>query len=106
MLDAIVTTLRDDHLLSILVATLGAESQGLLGDLVRGHVGLSELRELARPVSVVAVVGSDITPAAAPIDALRECGLVFSTGSTAERAVWVPVELQPRIDGVLRAFGL
>ena len=102
LVDAIESTLRDDHLLAILLATLEAGTQRVLVDLVRGDLDPDELEELARPAPLMLVVGGTALPEATPLEVLRACGLVF--GSTS--APWVPVELQPRIDGVLRGLGL
>lgn len=100
-----VETLRDDHLLSILLATLEVEAQRLLARLVRGDVDTRELEDLAQPHWQEAAVGGDFTAGATPIDGLKACGLVFVTQSHRPSA-WVPVELQPRIHGVLASFGL
>lgn len=103
--EAVVDTLRDDHLLAILLATLDPTSQRVLHDFVLGRLGPGDLEELARPAPLMLVVGGTPLPNRDPLDTLRACGLVF--GPTSERGMpWVPVELQPRIDGVLRGLGL
>ncbi len=100
--EAIVETLRDDHLLSILLATLDGQAQRVLLELVRGELDANDLETLAKPVPLALVVGGEPLRPRPPVEALRACGLVF--GETA--SAWVPVELQPRIDGVLQGLGL
>ncbi len=102
----ILSTLRDDHLLAILLSTLRVDAQRMLADLVRGRFGPGELEDLAQPTEVATAVGSDVTTVPGPVDTLRACGLAFSSGRVRRASVWVPVELQPRIDGVLRGLGL
>lgn len=102
----VLSTLRDDHLLAILLSTLRPDAQRMLADLVRGCFSPSELEDLAQPIEVAAAVGSEVVAAVGPVDALRACGLAFCSGRGANASIWVPVELQPRIDGVLRGLGL
>jgi hypothetical protein len=97
----VARTLRDDHLLSILVATLSAETHELLAALVRGQVDAIDLRRLSTTVEVARVSGGAALTLPGPLEHLRACGLAFATDT-----VWVPVELQRRLDGVLRAFGI
>jgi len=99
LMKTVVDTLRDDHLLAILLATLDGMTQRVLIELVRGELRPDEMEALHEPLALV--VG-EAPMAASPLDALRDCGLVFGIG----RRAWVPVELQPRIDGVLRGLGL
>lgn len=101
MEDAIARTLRDDHLLSILVATLSAETHELLAALVRGQVDAIALQRLAGAVEVARVACGATLTLPSPLDHLRTCGLAYG-----DDPVWVPVELQRRLDGVLRAFGI
>jgi len=103
--DSIVETLRDDHLLAILLATLEATAQRVLLELVRGEIHEAELEELAKPAPLALVVGGTPLPGHNPVDLLRACGLVFGSLSEPSKA-WVPVELQPRISGVLVGLGL
>ncbi len=103
--ETIVNTLRDDHLLSILVATLDLGAQQLLLALVRGEVDEEDLQILSKPMPLALVVGGEHLSAPAPLDVLRTCGLVFGP-SSAPASAWVPVELQPRIHGVLHGLGL
>lgn len=103
--DSIVDTLRDDHLLAILLATLEGTAQRVLLELVRGEIDEAELEELAKPAPLALVVGGTPLPGHNPVDLLRACGLVFGSGSEPGKA-WVPVELQPRISGVLMSLGL
>jgi hypothetical protein len=103
--DSIVQTLRDDHLLAILLATLEAGAQRLLLELVRGEISEAALEELAKPAPLALVVGGTPVPGHNPVDVLRACGLVFGSLSVPGKA-WVPVELQPRISGVLMGLGL
>lgn len=100
--ESIVGTLRDDHLLAILLATLDGQAQQVLFELVRGQLSTSDLELLSRPVPLQLVVGGAPMRAPNPLEMLRECGLLFGQGVD----VWVPVELQPRIHGVLRGLGL
>ena len=100
--EAVVETLRDDHLLSILLATLDAQVQRVLLELVHGALAPEDLDVLAKPAPLALVVGGAPMRTRTPLETLRGCGLVFGTG----RGLWVPVELQPRIDGVLRGLGL
>ncbi|TPV92516.1 MAG: hypothetical protein B7733_25475 [Myxococcales bacterium FL481] len=102
----VLSTLADGHLLAILIATLPGEAHRLLAALVRGKLDDITLRRLATPTSralteplPLQVVGAD-TPAAH----LRSCALAFDAGG--DGRLWVPVELQRQIDGVLRAFGI
>lgn len=102
---SIVDTLHDDHLLAILLATLEGTAQRVLLELVRGEIDEAELEELAKPAPLALVVGGTPLPSHNPVELLRACGLVF--GSTTEPGkAWVPVELQPRISGVLMGLGL
>lgn len=103
--ETIAATLRDDHLLSILVATLDVGVQQVLLAMVHGDIDAEELEALSKPMPLALVVGGEPLPAPAPLDALRSCGLVFGEPSV-PAAAWVPVELQPRIHGVLRGLGL
>ena len=100
--ESVVQTLRDDHLLSILLATLDAQVQRTLLELVHGALGPEDLDILAKPAPLALVVGGAPMRARTPLETLRGCGLVYGSG----RSLWVPVELQPRIDGVLRGLGL
>ncbi len=103
--DSVAATLRDDHLLSILVATLDVGVQQVLLAMVRGDIDAEELETLSKPMPLALVVGGEPLPAPAPLDTLRSCGLVYGEPSIPASA-WVPVELQPRIHGVLRGLGL
>lgn len=103
--DAIVETLRDDHLLAILLATLESTAQRVLLELVLGEIDEAELEELAKPSPLALVVGGAPLPGRNPVDLLRACGLVFGSVTEPGKA-WVPVELQPRISGVLMGLGL
>ncbi len=103
--DSIIETLRDDHLLAILLATLEATAQRVLLELVRGEIHETELEELAKPSPLALVVGGAPLPGNNPVDLLRACGLVFGSVTEPGKA-WVPVELQPRISGVLVGLGL
>ena len=103
--EAIVDTLRDDHLLAILLATLDGQAQRVLLELVRGELNDDDLEQLAKPAPLALVVGGEPLPNRTPLEILRACGLVFGPGGRAGDT-WVPVELQPRIDGVLRGLGL
>ncbi|MBV1860562.1 MAG: hypothetical protein KUG77_19270, partial [Nannocystaceae bacterium] len=98
--DLIVETLHDDHLLAILLATLESTAQRVLLELVRGEIHESELEELATPSPLALVVGGTPLHGHNPVDRLRACGLVFGSMTKPGKA-WVPVELQPRISGVL-----
>lgn len=100
--ESIVGTLRDDHLLAILLATLDGQAQQVLFEVVRGELTSSDLELLSKPVPLQLVVGGAPMRSLNPLEMLRECGLLFGQGVD----VWVPVELQPRIHGVLRGLGL
>lgn len=100
--ESIVGTLRDDHLLAILLATLDGQAQQVLLEVVQGELSTSDLELLSRPVPLQLVVGGAPMRNQNPLEILRECGLLFGQGVD----VWVPVELQPRIHGVLRGLGL
>ena len=100
--EAVVQTLRDDHLLSILLATLDGQAQRVLLELVHGELAPEDIDVLAKPAPLALVVGGAPSHARTPLETLRGCGLVFGSG----RGLWVPVELQPRIDGVPRGLGL
>ena len=102
---SIVRTLRDDQLLAILITTLDPSAQKVLLELVLGEIDEVQLKALDKPAPLALVVGGAPIPERNPVDHLRACGLVF--GSTMEPGkAWVPVELQPRISGVLIALGL
>ena len=103
--ESIEETLRDDHLLAILLATLETPAQRLLFELVRGEIDEAELEALSKPSPLVLVVGGAPLPEQTPVDRLRACGLVFGSVGEPGKA-WVPVELQPRISGVLLGLGL
>jgi hypothetical protein len=96
---AVARTLRDDHLLAILVATLCPETHALLAALLRGHADAIGLRSV--PLEIACVAGGAAVMLPSPLDELRTCGLAYGTDR-----IWVPVELQHRLDGVLRAFGI
>jgi hypothetical protein len=98
---AVARTLRDDHLLSILVATFSAETHELLAALVRGYADAVDVLRLAGTVELARVAGGAALVLPSPLEHLRGCGLAYGTDP-----VWVPVELQRRVDGVLRAFGI
>jgi hypothetical protein len=100
--ESIVGTLRDDHLLAILLATLDGQAQQVLFEFVCGELSASDIATLNKPVPLQLVVGGAPMRAQNPLDVLRACGLLFGQGTS----VWVPVELQPRIHGVLRGLGL
>jgi hypothetical protein len=102
---AVADTLRDDHLLSILVATLDRETQELLAALVRGLLDLGTRESLAEQPAVSNVAGGRPWTLRTPAVTLRGCGLAYRSGDPVAR-LWVPVELQRRLDGVLRAFGV
>jgi hypothetical protein len=98
--------LRDDHLLSILVATLASETQELLAAVIRGTLGAEMLHRLATAPPVVGVVGGSACPVSSPAMQLRACGLAFVSTHEGRARLWVPVELQYKLDGVLRTFGI
>lgn len=100
--ESIIETLRDDHLLAILLATLDGQAQQVLFEVILGELSTSDLELLSRPVPLQLVVGGAPIPPQNPLEMLRACGLLFGRGAD----VWVPVELQPRIHGVLRGLGL
>ncbi len=106
MEEAVTRTLRDDHLLSILIATLNPKTHELLGSLVRGQLSSAALTRLAEPSQIANVSGGDGLLLAGPVQHLSDCGLLFRSTSDAAPRFWVPVELQRRVDGVLRAFGI
>lgn len=89
-------TLRDDHLLGILLATLSVAAHKRLAALVRQHSEPSPPAPRGGPTSA----GDD------HLEQLRRCGLVYCTDPGTDEEPWVPVELQRRLDGVLRAFGV
>lgn len=101
---AVLRTLIDGHLLAILLATLPGEAHRLLAALVRGEVDDATLARLDPPGELTAprldLVGES------PVQVLRACALAFGGEATEGPRLWVPVELQRRIDGVLRAFGV
>lgn len=103
---SVLQTLADGQLLAILIATLPGEAHRLLAALVRGKLDDATLRNLATASTSalveplpLAVVGADT-----PVAHLRSCALAFDAGG--DGRLWVPVELQRSIDGVLRAFGI
>lgn len=106
MEEAVIRTLRDDHLLSILIATLSPETHELLGALVRGRLSEAALEALAEQKRIANVSGGDTLVLGGPVEHLTHCGLLFSSGAGERPRFWVPVELQRRVDGVLRAFGI
>lgn len=94
------STLRDDHLLGILLATLTLSAHKLLAALVRQRFEDSS-RSTRSSRSEVSASGKE------PLQQLRDCGLVYrSKSKNPPEDLWVPVELQRRLDGVLRAFGV
>lgn len=95
--------LRDDHLLGILVATLSSDALVLLAALVRDRLDARGIEAVLQQERVAMAVG-DATPAPTPCAELESCGLAFRGGPHG-RALWVPVELCHRLDGVLRAMG-
>jgi hypothetical protein len=107
----VVGTLRDGHLLGILLATLGPDVHELLAALIRGRIDAMAIEELVRREA-----GPDASPDPgerarrprphSPLAALRACGLAFVGRGPQQPRVWVPVELSRRLDGVLRAFGV
>ena len=103
---AIIRMIRDDHLLSILLSTLSAETHELLAALVRGRLPRRALEALAAEPHVAAAVGAGPVAVTNPATQLRSCGLAFLSEPGPARVLWVPVELQRRLDGVLRAFGV
>lgn len=99
--------LGDDQMVGVLVATLDDDALELLAGLVRGQVDDRTREALAAVDSLALAVGADTVDG--PIQAagnLRDCGLVFARCPNRGRRLWVPVELQHRLDGVLRVFGL
>lgn len=103
----VLKTLRDDHLLGILVATLPDAALAILARLVRGRLSPVLSRSLARRESLAVAAGAEgLEVAADSAEPLRDCGLVFAAADPGAEHLWVPVELQHRLDGVLRAFGL
>jgi len=106
MESAVTSTLRDDHLLSILVATLSRNTHELLAALVRRTLGDDTIHALAHAAAIATTVGGDTVTITNPVGHLRACGLLFSSGTLTVPTIWVPVELQRRLDGTLRTFGL
>lgn len=98
---AILETLRDDHLLSILLATLNGPAHEILAKLVRGRARVGQ-----SSMSWVSTVSGDLLTVSSSIEQLRICGLVFRTPLHGQDQLWVPVELLRRLDGVLRSFGV
>ncbi|MEM6994285.1 MAG: hypothetical protein AAF721_27470 [Myxococcota bacterium] len=99
--------LGDDQMVGVLVATLDDDSLELLAALVRGEVDDRSRQALAAVDPVALAVGADTVDA--PLEAagcLRDCGLAFARCPNHGRRLWVPVEMQHRLDGVLRVFGL
>ncbi|MFO0634618.1 MAG: hypothetical protein U0168_17380 [Nannocystaceae bacterium] len=95
--------LRDDHLLGILVATLSSDALVLLGALVRDRLDARGIEAVLQQDRLAIAVG-DAAPGPTPCAELESCGLAFRGGPHG-RALWVPVELCHRLDGVLRAMG-
>lgn len=106
MESAIAATLRDDHLLAILVATLSPRTHGLLAALVRARLSPVELETLVREEAAASVSGGEAFTFSSPIEHLVACGLAYRSDTGASSGLWVPVELQRRLDGVLRSFGI
>ncbi len=100
----VTTLLRDDHLLGILIATLPRGALELLGGLVRDTLDETACAEALAETAYATAVGEG--PRATPaLTMLEQCGLAFR-GGTHGRALWAPVELCHRLDGVLRALGV
>ncbi len=103
----LVELLGDEQMVGVLVATLDDDALELLSGLVRGEVDDRTRTALATAEPVPVAVGADTIDV--PLDAaacLRDCGLAFARCPNHGRRLWVPVELQHRLDGVLRVFGL
>lgn len=93
-------TLRDDHLLGILIATLTLAAHKILAALVRQRFDDATHSVTSSWSDFFASGGDDVQQ-------LRNCGLVYQSQSGRPAPdLWVPVELQRRLDGVLRAFGV
>ncbi len=106
MESAIAATLRDDHLLAILVATLSPRTHGLLAALVRARLSPGELETLILEKVSANVCGGEAFTFSTPVEHLVACGLAYRSEAGAVSGLWVPVELQRRLDGVLRSFGI
>ncbi len=105
---AVVRTLRDSHLLGILVSTLAPEAQRLLAAVVRNQLEVDTLAELALEHPVATAVGEAVATRRSfqtPAQALRGCGLAFTDTPLGPR-LWVPMDLEFRLDGVLRSLGV
>lgn len=102
--ESVLQTLVDGHLLAILIATLPGEAHRLLAALVRGEIDDSTLARLE--LSTPELHQSIGATSESPSQVLRSCALAFGAHANEDPRLWVPVELQHRIDGVLRAFGV
>jgi hypothetical protein len=102
---AVLRVLRDDHLLGILVATLTPEAHVLLAALIRRQLPPAVMRGLAQQRVVATAGGDAVSAVPSAVTALQQCGLVFRSTATGAQPLWVPAELQRRLDGVLRALG-
>ncbi|HWB80097.1 MAG TPA: hypothetical protein VG755_34265 [Nannocystaceae bacterium] len=91
----IARVLRDEHLLAILLATLGSDAIALLATLVRGTCSEQTLQAMSPALAV-----GGPRPVG-PADALVRCGLVFH----ATHGLAVPDDLRTRLDGVLQTLG-
>lgn len=99
--------LSDDQMVGVLVATLDDDSLEMLAALVRGQVDDRTREALAAIEPVQLAVGEAAShPWVLASTSLQDCGLVFSRCPNHGARLWVPVELQYRLDGVLRVFGL
>ena len=91
--DRVVVLLRDEPILGVLVAMLDDGARTRLAAIVR-----SGAQTAGRPVAALVVHGTAAADRTSQV--LRDCGLAFGEGR-----LWTPVELQLRLDGVLRSLG-
>ena len=103
----LIFLLSDDQMVGVLASTLDDDTLSLLADMVRGTLSDRTRDSLAAYDPVQIAVGAEgvhtmVTAAAS----LRDCGLAFARCPVHGARLWVPVDLQHRLDGVLRVFGL
>jgi hypothetical protein len=101
VISTVAHVLSDDGLLRILVATLPPTAQRLLASLVR-HSARSTLAQIERCPANEPPASHE---GASAEHQLRRCAFAFvDRDLQSKMSLWVPPELQRRLDGLLRAI--